>query len=280
MSAMKRIVGRAIAYVVLLLIGLVGIAPFLYLLVLSFKRRIDIISEVPPTLHFDWAAIQANYNEIINYQGILTSLVNSVIVVGISTFLALVIGTPAAYAFSRLQFRGRDTWASTILSFRFMPAVAVAVPIYLLMKAIGLTDTYPGLILPYVAFSTPLVVWILIGFFDEIPTDLDDAARVDGCSRFQVLTRIMLPIMRPGLVVAAMFGAIFIWNEFLVALFVINSPEHSTITLTAATLVSAQRPIDWNIAAATGVVTVIPILLFSFVVQKYIVRGITSGAVR
>jgi multiple sugar transport system permease protein len=277
---MRRIVGRAIAYVVLLLIGLVGIAPFLYLLVLSFKRRIDIISEVPPTLHFDWAAIQANYNEIINYQGILTSLVNSVIVVGISTFLALVIGTPAAYAFSRLQFRGRDTWASTILSFRFMPAVAVAVPIYLLMKAIGLTDTYPGLILPYVAFSIPLVVWILIGFFDEIPTDLDDAARVDGCSRFQVLTRIMLPIMRPGLVVAAMFGAIFIWNEFLVALFVINSPEHSTITLTAATLVSAQRPIDWNIAAATGVVTVIPILLFSFVVQKYIVRGITSGAVR
>jgi len=280
MSAMRRIVGRSIAYVVLLLIGLVGIAPFLYLLVLSFKRRIDIISEVPPTLHFDWAAIQANYNEIINYQGILTSLVNSVIVVGISTFLALVIGTPAAYAFSRLQFRGRDTWASTILSFRFMPAVAVAVPIYLLMKAIGLTDTYPGLILPYVAFSIPLVVWILIGFFDEIPTDLDDAARVDGCSRFQVLTRIMLPIMRPGLVVAAMFGAIFIWNEFLVALFVINSPEHSTITLTAATLVSAQRPIDWNIAAATGVVTVIPILLFSFVVQKYIVRGITSGAVR
>jgi multiple sugar transport system permease protein len=280
MSAMRRIVGRAIAYVVLLLIGLVGIAPFLYLLVLSFKRRIDIISEVPPTLHFDWAAIQANYNEIINYQGILTSLVNSVIVVGIATFLALVIGTPAAYAFSRLQFRGRDTWASTILSFRFMPAVAVAVPIYLLMKAIGLTDTYPGLILPYVAFSIPLVVWILIGFFDEIPTDLDDAARVDGCSRFQVLTRIMLPIMRPGLVVAAMFGAIFIWNEFLVALFVINSPEHSTITLTAATLVSAQRPIDWNIAAATGVVTVIPILLFSFVVQKYIVRGITSGAVR
>jgi len=280
MSAMRRIVGRSIAYIVLLLIGLVGIAPFLYLLVLSFKRRIDIISEVPPTLHFDWAAIQANYNEIINYQGILTSLVNSVIVVGIATFLALVIGTPAAYAFSRLQFRGRDTWASTILSFRFMPAVAVAVPIYLLMKAIGLTDTYPGLILPYVAFSIPLVVWILIGFFDEIPTDLDDAARVDGCSRFQVLTRIMLPIMRPGLVVAAMFGAIFIWNEFLVALFVINSPEHSTITLTAATLVSAQRPIDWNIAAATGVVTVIPILLFSFVVQKYIVRGITSGAVR
>jgi multiple sugar transport system permease protein len=277
---MRRIAGRAVAYLVLLLIGLVGIAPFVYLLVLSFKRRIDIISDVPPTLHFDVAAIQANYGEIVHYQGILTALVNSVMVVGISTLLALIIGTPAAYAFSRFEFRGRETWASTILSFRFMPAVAVAVPIYFMMKAIGLTDTYPGLIIPYVAFTTPLVVWILIGFFDEIPRDLDDAARVDGCSRLDVLTRILLPIVRPGLVVAAMFGAIFIWNEFLVALFVINSPDHETITLAAATLVSAQRPIDWNIAAAVGTVTVIPILLFSFVVQKYIVRGITSGAIR
>ncbi len=277
---MRRIAGRAVAYLVLLLIGLVGIAPFVYLLVLSFKRRIDIISDVPPTLHFDMAAIQANYGEIVHYQGILTALVNSVMVVGISTLLALIIGTPAAYAFSRFEFRGRETWASTILSFRFMPAVAVAVPIYFMMKAIGLTDTYPGLIIPYVAFTIPLVVWILIGFFDEIPRDLDDAARVDGCSRLDVLTRILLPIVRPGLVVAAMFGAIFIWNEFLVALFVINSPDHETITLAAATLVSAQRPIDWNIAAAVGTVTVIPILLFSFVVQKYIVRGITSGAIR
>lgn len=277
---MSRIVGRAAAYLVLIVFGLIGVAPFAYLLVLSFKRRIDIISEVPPTLHFELGPILRNYGEIVQYQGILKALVNSVLVVGISTLLALVIGTPAAYAFSRLRFRGSETWASTILSFRFMPAVAVAVPIYLMVKAIGLSDTYPGLILPYVAFSIPLIVWILIGFFDEIPTDLDDAARVDGCTRFQVLTKIMLPLIRPGLVVAAMFGAIFIWNEFLVALFVINSPDHETITLAAATLVSAQRPIDWNIAAAVGVVTVIPILLFSFVVQKYIVRGITSGAVR
>lgn len=277
---MTRIAGRVIAYLVLVGLGLVGVFPFAYLLVLSFKRRIDIISEVPPSLHFELAPILRNYGEIVHYQGILTALLNSVLVVGISTLVALAIGTPAAYAFSRLDFRGRDTWASTILSFRFMPAVAVAVPIYLMMKAIGLVDTYPGLIIPYVAFSVPLIVWILIGFFDEIPTDLDDAARVDGCSRFQVLTRIMLPIVRPGLVVAAMFGAIFIWNEFLVALFVINSPDHETLTLAAATLVSAQRPIDWNIAAAVGVVTVIPILLFSFGVQKYIVRGITSGAVR
>jgi multiple sugar transport system permease protein len=148
------------------------------------------------------------------------------------------------------------------------------------MKAIGLQDSYFGLILPYVAFSLPLIVWIMIGFFDEVPREIDDAALVDGCSHFSVLWHVMLPIVRPGLVTAALFGAIFIWNEFLVALYVIDSRDHQTLSLGAATLVSAQRPIDWNIAAAVGVVTVIPILIFSLLVQRYIVRGLTAGAVK
>jgi multiple sugar transport system permease protein len=114
----------------------------------------------------------------------------------------------------------------------------------------------------------------------EIPREIDDAALVDGCSRFGVLWRIMLPLVRPGLVTAALFGAIFIWNEFLVALYVVDSRDYQTISLGAATLVSAQRPIDWNIAAAVGVVTVVPILVFSLLVQRYIVRGLTAGAIR
>ena len=205
---------------------------------------------------------------------------NSVIVVGAATIIALIIGTPAAYAFSRLRFRGEDNLVNTILSMRFMPPIAVAIPLYLMVKGIGLQDSYPGLILPYVAFSLPLIIWILIGFFDEVPRELDDAAMVDGCTRLGVLWRVMLPVMRPGLVTAALFAAIFIWNEFLVALYVIDSRAYQTISLGAATLVSAQRPIDWNIAAAVGVVTVIPILIFSLLVQRYIVRGLTAGAVK
>jgi multiple sugar transport system permease protein len=103
---------------------------------------------------------------------------------------------------------------------------------------------------------------------------------IDGCSHLTILRRIMLPLMLPGLVTAALFGAIFIWNEFLVALYVIDSRSYQTISLGAATLVSAQRPIDWNIAAAVGVVTVIPIFIFSLLVQRYIVRGLTAGAVK
>lgn len=271
---------RLLAYVLLVAICIVGFAPFVYLLVLSGKRRIQILAEVPPTLDFDWEVVTRNYAEVIQAQGMLGFALNSAFVVGIATVASLIIAVPAAYAFSRLQFRGRETWASTILSFRFMPPVAVAIPIFLMVRTIGLGNSYPGLILPYVAFTLPLIVWIMIGFFDEIPREIDDAALVDGCGRVEVLWRVLLPLARPGMIVAAIFGAIFIWNEFLVALYVVNSRDLQTVTLGAATLVSAQRPIDWNIAAAVGIVTVVPIFLFSLFIQRYIVRGITSGAVR
>ena len=277
---MKRRIGRAFAYVVLIMLGLIGIAPFLYLVVLSSKRRIEIVAQVPPRLTFDWPTIWRTYHEVLVSQGMLEFVENSVIVVGAATLITLLIGTPAAYAFSRLRFPGDEGLANWILSMRFMPPIAVAIPLFLMVKGIGLQDTYAGLVLPYVAFSLPLVVWIMIGFFDEVPKEIDDAALIDGCSRFGVLWRVMLPLVRPGLVTAALFGAIFIWNEFLVALYVIDSRDYQTISLGAATLVSAQRPIDWNIAAAVGVVTVIPILIFSLIVQRYIVRGLTAGAVK
>ncbi len=269
-----------IVYIVLIALGIGGIAPFVYLVILSTKRRIEILSQVPPRLTFDWSPISKNYHEVLHLQGMLEFTENSVIVVGSTTALALAIGTPAAYAFSRLRFRGSEGLANWILSLRFMPPIAVAIPLFLMMKEIGLRDTYLGLILPYIAASLPLIVWIMIGFFDEVPREIDDAALVDGCSHLGVLWRVMLPVLVPGLVTAALFSAIFIWNEFLVALYVIDSRDRQTIALGAATLISAERPIEWNIAATVGVVTVIPILIFSLLVQRYIVRGLTAGAVK
>ena len=181
----------------LVLIGLAGIAPFLYLLILSFKSRLDVLT-VPPDLHFDWSTIQENYRTVIHDQHYVTFVVNSIVVTGVSTLIALGLGVPAAYAFSRLRFRGADTWASTILSFRFMPPIAVAIPIYLMIRSLGLVDSRLGLILPYVAFSLPLVIWIMIGFFDEIPREIDESAMVDGLTRPLVLLRVLLPLARPG----------------------------------------------------------------------------------
>jgi multiple sugar transport system permease protein len=213
-------------------------------------------------------------------RGFIDAIKNSIIVTSITIFTSLIIATPAAYAFSRLRFRGSANWASWILSFRFMPPIAVAVPILLMMRAVGLVDTYPGLIIPYIAFSLPLTVWILIGFFDEIPRELDDAAMVDGATRLGVLIRIMLPLVRPGLIVAGIFAAIFIWNELLVGSYLIQSQGLKTIPLAAGGLISAQRPIDWNVAATVGVVTILPIFIFSLFAQRYIARGITAGAVK
>jgi ABC-type glycerol-3-phosphate transport system permease component len=272
-------VGRIVSYVVLVLIGLVALAPFVFLLIISFKSRIDVL-EVPPSLHFSTAQIRENYSQVINDKGFLTFIKNSVIVTGVSTLIALGLGIPAGYAFSRLKFRASGQWASTILSFRFMPPVAVAIPIYLMIRDLGLVNSYLGLILPYVAFSLPLVVWIMIGFFDEIPREIDDAALVDGCSRASALFRVLLPLARPGMMVAATFGVIFIWNEFLVGLYIVNSTSRETIPIAASALLTVESPIDWNLAAATGILTVIPVLLFSLFVQRYIVRGITAGAVR
>lgn len=274
-----RITGRIISYTVLVLIGLAGIAPFAYLLILSFKARIDIL-EVPPSLDFSWAQIKENYDVVINEKQYPTFVKNSIVITGVSTFFALVLGVPAGYAFSRLRFRGSETWASTILSFRFMPPVAVAIPIFLMIRYLGLTDSHLGLILPYIAFSLPLVIWIMIGFFDEIPTEIDEAAMMDGLTRPQVLFKVLLPLARPGMMVSATFGLIFVWNEFLIGLYVINSPDKETIPIAAAALLTVESPIEWNIAATVGVLTVIPVLFFTMVVQRYIVRGITAGAVR
>ena len=157
--------GRILAYLFLIFLGLFGIAPIVYMGVLSTKRRIEIPSQVPPSLDFNWTQITKNYSEVLFSQGLLSFIGNSLFVVGVSTFVAIVIGTPAAYAFSRLRFRGSNNLANTILSLRFMPPIAVAIPLFVMVKAVGLQDSYLGLILPYIAFSIPLVVWIMIGFF-------------------------------------------------------------------------------------------------------------------
>jgi len=270
---------RSLAYLLLAVIAIIGFAPFVLIVIYSTKSRIEIL-QVPPTLDFDIDQIVENYRDVLVTRGFLDAIKNSIIVTSATVFISLAIATPAAYAFSRLRFRGSGNWASWILSFRFMPPIAVAVPILLMMRALDLVDTYPGLIVPYIAFSLPLTVWILIGFFDEVPRALDDAAMVDGASRLVVLIRIMLPLVRPGLIVAGVFAAIFIWNELLVGSYLVQSQGLKTIPLAAGGLIGAQRPIDWNVAATVGVVTIIPIFIFSLFTQRYIARGITSGAVK
>ena len=279
MSNLTRTLNRSISYLTLSLIALVGFFPIAYLFLLSTKRRID-IGDVPPSLKIEWTVVVDNYKEVLFERSYISSTINSLIITTVVVFVSLVLGTPAAFALSRLKIKGSERIATTILSLRFMPLVAVAIPILLSMRFLNVANTRIGLIIPYVAFSLPLVIWILIGFFDEIPIEIDEAAEIDGASKWRTLLEVLLPLVRPGIVVAGIFAAIFIWNEFLVGIYVIDSESLKTVPIAAAGLISAQRPIDWNVAATVGVVTLIPLLIGSMAIQKHIVQGITTGAVK
>jgi multiple sugar transport system permease protein len=258
----------------------VVLAPFFFMLISSLKTNLDIL-ESPPNLHiFNLDVIRKNYDAVLNQRNFLTYIRNSAVVVFGSTLIALVIGTPAAYGFSRFTFRGRNDLAFWILSNRFMPVVAIAVPIYLMMANLRLLDTYQGLILPYVAVNIPMVVWIMRGFFDEISREIDDAALIDGCTRWGALTRVLLPLAAPGLVTTAIFCAIFTWNEFLLGLFIVTTAASQTVPVGASGLLSMERSIEWNVTSTVGVVTVVPVLVFSLLIQRHIVRGLTAGAVK
>jgi multiple sugar transport system permease protein len=270
---------RTLAYLVLFIVAIVGIAPILYLFFLSTKRRIE-IGEVPPSYHIDWETVRNNYREVLFDRGYMKNNINSVVITGLTVIVCLCLATPAAYGLSKVAKKNADKISQNILSLRFMPPVAIAVPIMLMLRFAHLNNTHIGLVIPYVAATLPLAIWILLGFFDEIPLEIEEAAMLDGATRFQSLTRINLPLVRPGIAVAGIFAAILIWNEFLVGLYLIDSESLKTVPIAAAGLISAQRPIDWNVAATVGVVTLIPLLFASIFVQKHLVKGITAGAIK
>jgi multiple sugar transport system permease protein len=276
----RRWLDPLVTYGVLALILVVVLAPFAFMLMASLKTNLDVL-EVPPNLNiFDLSVIRKNYDAVLFQRNFLTYIKNSVIVVAGSTFLALAIGTPAAYGFSRFTFRGRQDLAFWILSNRFMPVVAIAIPIYLMMANIQALDTYHGLILPYVAVNIPLVVWLMRGFFDEVSREIDEAALIDGCTRLQAMVRVLLPLAAPGLVTTAILCAIFTWNEFLLGVFVVSTAASETTPVGASGLLTMERSIEWNVTSTVGIVTVIPVLVFALLIQRHIVRGLTAGAVK
>lgn len=279
MSA-SRLLDRAFTYLIMALILVVVLTPFLFMLITSLKSNLDVLQSPPSLNIFDWEQIKDNYHEVLVARNFLVFLRNSVIIVASSTFIAMIIGTPAAYAFSRFSFRGKEDLAFWILSNRFMPIIAIVIPLSIMMANLGFTDTYQGLILPYVALQIPMVVWIMRAFIDEVSPEIDEAAMTDGCTRWGVLGRIVLPLARPGLVTTAIFCAIFTWNEFLLGLYIVTTAASETVPVGASGLLTMDRAIEWNVTATVGVVTIIPVLIFSLLVQRHIVRGLTAGAVK
>jgi multiple sugar transport system permease protein len=203
---------------------------------------------------------------------------NSLIIGFGSTLLSVVLGTLAAYAFSRFRIPGKDDWLFFILSTRMMPPIAVAIPIYLMYRALGLNDTHLGLILLYTVVNLSLSVWLLKGFMDEIPREYEEAAMVDGYTRFQAFVRVVLPQAATGIATTAIFCLIFAWNEYAFAL-LLTSGTAQTAPPFIPTIIG-EGGMDWPAVGAGTTLFLIPILVFTVLLRKHLLRGITFGAVR
>jgi multiple sugar transport system permease protein len=205
---------------------------------------------------------------------------NSIVIASVSVLLALVIGTLAAFGFSRYPLKGNDTYLFIILTTRMLPAIVVIIPVILMFRAVGLSGSYLGIILLYTAFNLAFTIWMMKSFFDELSTDVEDAARIDGSSETRVFLKICLPQVVAGLAATFVFGLILTWNEFLFAL-LLTGPDTRTVPVAMNQAVSSGgRGTDWTLLAAIETLFLIPVFLVTFFLQEHLLRGVTFGTVR
>ena len=249
--------------------------PPVVLFLTSIKNDIDALS-FPPKWIFD--PTLKNYVDILNTSPLVDYALNSLIVASLNTLLCLIVGSMAAYGLARFKFRGADNLAFWILSIRMMPPVAAIIPIYILMKNLGLLDTPWCLVITYLTFNLPFVVWMMKGFFEEIPREIEESALIDGCSDFNVFFRIALPLVAPGLAATAIMVYIFSWNEFLFALILTGT---KAVTLPVGIIgYMKETGINWGYMTAGGILALIPVIVFMVLVQKHLVKGLTLGALK
>jgi ABC-type glycerol-3-phosphate transport system permease component len=230
-------------------------------------------SIVPTQLTLD------HYRAVIDEREFWKPMRNSLVVAGSTTVLAIFLGTLAAYALSRLRFRGRTLILAAVLAVSMLPQVSLVPPLYLVLRATGLIDTYAGLVLPYLSFALPLSIWLLVGYFRQLPTEIEDAALVDGASRAQTLWHIALPLAWPGVATAAILTFLYCWNEFLFALSFTLGPERYTAPVAIA-LFRGRYQIPWGQILAAAILTTLPVIAIVVAFERRIVEGLTAGATK
>ena len=255
-----------------------AVVPLLWMVLTSVKTNREITQDtslIPQSL------TTANYVSLFSGREFGAYLTNSIVVTFVSVAIALILGTQAAYVLARFRLRGgmQRYVGFSLLMVRLLPPIVIIIPIFLVAQGVGLLNTRLSLIVVYAAFNVSIVVWMMESFFREIPVDLEEAAMVDGDTRFTAFRRIVLPLAAPGLVATGIFAAITTYNEFLFALVLTSTPAAETMPIGAATLIGRIN-VDWGAMSAAGVIGALPIVIFSMFVQKHLVRGLTMGAVK
>ena len=261
--------------VLLMVIMLICVFPFYWMVTTSLKTQI-VALEAPPVWIFE--PTLANYREALFEDGVLKTLINSLIIAVCTTALALVLGVPAAFALARFEFRGkRDLWFWFITN-RMVSPIVLALPFFLIARNLGLLDKHITLILIYLTFNLPIVIWIVTDQFRGIPYDLDEAARLEGASQFTIMRKICLPLAMPGVAVSAIFSFIFSWNELMFGLILTRTDAKTAPAMAVSFMEGYNLP--YGKIMATSTLIVIPVLIFALIASKQLVRGLTMGAVK
>lgn len=259
----------------LFLIIVFCVFPFYWMVTTSLKTQLEALAS-PPTWVFD--ATFANYTEVLFKDNVGQSLINSIIVAVCTTVLALLLGTPAAYALSRFEFRGKkDLWFWFITN-RMVSPIVLALPFFLIVRKLGMLDTHLILILIYLTFNLPIVIWICTDQFRSVPRDLDEAAVLDGAGPFRIFARICLPLAMPGIAVSAIFSFIFSWNELMYALVLTRRVAKTAPAVAVGFMEGYHLP--YGKIMATSTLIVIPVIIFALIASKQLIRGLTMGAVK
>jgi multiple sugar transport system permease protein len=253
--------------------------PVVWIISLSFKGPTETAAGSPQFLPKE-PTLQ-NYTDIFNNSDFRDSLVNSFGIAAISTFLSVILATLAAYAIARLDFKGKKLVLSIALAIAMFPVVALVGPLFDLWRTLGLFNTWPGLIIPYMSFTLPLAIWTLSAFFREIPWEMEQAAQVDGATSWQAFRKVIVPLAAPGVFTAAILTFFFAWNEFVLALSLTSTTASRTVPAQLSYFVGPDpfNPPYGQLATASVVVTV-PIIIIVLLFQRKIVAGLTSGAVK
>lgn len=276
----KRIHAFDILKIAILLIALlIVVVPFSYLFLNSIKHEKDFRGT--PLRILPTEVTLKHYRKALDPDSNISSYFkNTIIVTSFSVAISIVFGTFAAYGFSKTKKRFRIISAVTymILLVRFYPKVALIIPYFILMKNLFLIDTVLAVIIAHVSIELPFVIWLMIGFYDDVPREIEESAVLDGCNHWDIFTRIIFPITVPGVATAAIMSALLSWNEFLIASSV-TAMKAKTLPIVISGYIS-DKGIDWGPMSAIGVVIVLPMFLFALCAQKYLISGLTFGAVK
>lgn len=276
----RRLAHRVLVYAGLGLYSLLAVFPLYWLFKSSFTVGLDLIAAVPSFL--PRSVDLSNYQRVFSVGLITTFFANSLKLALLSTFLTILIASLAAYSLSRFRYRGRDLIQRSVLLAYMFPGILLAVPLTLLYVQIGLINSHGGLLLAYVTFSLPFALWLLIAYFETIPHEIDEAARVDGATHLDVFIRIILPLAAPGIVTAAIFAFLGAWNEFILGLVLIQQNELKTVPVGLALFLRGGPgdTIEWGGRMAAGVLVIVPSLIFFLLASGRIARGLAAGAVK